>query len=268
MADRCLEAPQMGREPHARVLAARAMFAIWSGDYGFAVPALQEAADVARETGDVRSLGYADVAVGLVRGLTGSMDDGMAAIRRGVATFEEVTDEIGATTGLVAMSWMQGITRRFDASDDLLRQALRRAREIDSKVDMGIAEGALAQFRMSRGGTEGVLDLIGASLEHLAEARHIASTILTLEVVAELGIEHDLPRAAVVVLGATAAIRSSMGTRVPPQAATRLAQMIDDGRRHLGTSFTSAFEHGSTLSFVEAVEHGRSLLAAVRQAAP
>ncbi|HSJ43142.1 MAG TPA: DUF4062 domain-containing protein [Euzebyales bacterium] len=266
-ADRCLEAPQIGREPHARVLAARAMFAIWSGDYDFAVPAVLQAAKVARETGDDRSLGYADVAVGLVRGLTGSMGDGMATIRRGVATFERMADEVGATTGLVAMSWMQGITRRFDDTDELLRHALRRARDIDSKVDMGIAEAALAQFHMSRGDTEGVHDLIAASLERLAEARHIASTILTLEVIAELGMHHGLPRASVEVLGATAAIRSSMGTHVPPQAAQRLARLIEHGRRDLGAGFTAAFEHGSTMTYGEAVEHGRSLLSDLRQAA-
>jgi predicted ATPase len=266
-ADRCLEAPQIGREPHARVLAARAMFAIWSGDYDFAVPAVLQAAKVARETGDDRSLGYADVAVGLVRGLTGAMADGLATIRRGIATFDKIADEVGATTGLVAMSWMQGITRRFDDTDELLRHALRRARGIDSKVDMGIAEAALAQFHMSRGDTEGVHDLISASLEHLAEARHIASTILTLEVIAELGMHQGLPRASVEVLGATAAIRSSMGTHVPPQAAARLAQLIEHGRRRLGTAFDSAFGHGSTMSFDDAVERGRSLLGDLRQTA-
>ena len=266
-ADRCLEAPQIGREPHARVLAARAMFAIWSGDYDFAVPAVLQAAKVARETGDDRSLGYADVAVGLVRGLTGAMADGLATIRRGVATFERMADEVGATTGLVAMSWMQGITRQFDDTDELLRHALHRARGIESKVDMGIAEAALAQFHMSRGDTEGVHDLISASLEHLAEARHIASTILTLEVIAELGMHHGLPRASVEVLGATAAIRSSMGTHVPPQAAQRLARLIEHGRRDLGAGFDSAFGHGSTMSFGDAVERGRSLLGDLRQTA-
>ena len=99
---------------------------------------------------------------------------------------------------------------------------------------------------MSRGDTEGVHDLIAASLEHLAKARHIASTILTLEVIAELGTHHGLPRASVEVLGATAAIRSSMGTHVPPQAAQQLAQLIEPGRRDLGAGFTAAFEHGST----------------------
>jgi hypothetical protein len=38
-ADRCLAAPHIGREPRARALAARALFAIWSGDYDFAVAA-------------------------------------------------------------------------------------------------------------------------------------------------------------------------------------------------------------------------------------
>jgi len=128
-ADRCLEAPPIGREPHARALAARAMFAIWSGDYEFAVPALMEAAGVARETGDDRILGYADVAAGLVRGLTGATDDGMDAIRRGVATFEAISDDIGAAPGFVAMSWTQGIARQFEDSDELLVRALCRARE-------------------------------------------------------------------------------------------------------------------------------------------
>lgn len=99
---------------------------------------------------------------------------------------------------------------------------------------MGIAEAALAQYRMSRGEAEGVYDLIGASLEHVAEARHIASTILTLEVIAELGIQGGAIRTSVELMAATAAIRSSMGTRVPPQAAARLEQLLATGRQHLG----------------------------------
>lgn len=265
-ADRCLQAPQLGREPRARVLAARAMFAIWSGDYAFVAPALLEAAEVARETGDDRSLGYADVAVGLVRGMTGAMDDGMAIMRRGVATFERIGDAVGATTGFVAMSWAQGITRQFDDTDEMLRDAMRRARAIDSVVDLGIVEGALAQFRMSRGETEGVHDLIGASLEHLAEARHIASTILTLEVIAELGVQARAPHTGVAIFGATAAIRSSMGTRVPPQAATRLEALLSSGRRRLGDDFDDAIAHGAAMDFAGAVALGRAALSELRHA--
>jgi hypothetical protein len=266
-ADRCLDAPRIGRQPRARALAARGMFAIWSGDYDFAVPALLEAAAVARETGDDRILGYADVAVGLVRGLTGATDDGMAAIRRGIATFEAIDDDVGAATGFVAMSWTQGITRQFDDSDEVLVRALHRAQEISSVVDVGIAEAALAQFRMSRGETEGVHDLIGASLEHVAEARHIASAILTLEVIAELGIRADAIRTSVALMAATAAIRSSLGTRVPPQAAARLEQLLATGRQHLAEGFDSAFERGAEMDFAEAVALGHALLAELRQAA-
>jgi predicted ATPase len=264
-ADRCLAAPHIGREPRARVLAARALFAVWSGDYDFAVAAFGEAAQTAREGGDSRTLAYADVAVGLVRALTASMREGTDTIRRGIATFEEIGDEAGATTGLVAVSWVQGITRQFDQTDEVLRRALNRARTIESEVDIGIAEAALAQYRMHRDDTEGVSDLIASSLEHLAAARHIASTILTLEVIAELGMNAGVVEASVSILGATAAIRSSMGTRVPPQAAARLERLIGMGRQRLGDEFDGAFARGATMSFTEAVDHGRALLAGLRQ---
>jgi non-specific serine/threonine protein kinase len=266
-ADRCLAAPHIGREPRARALAARALFAIWSGDYDFAVAAFGEAAQTAHEGGDSRTLAYADVAVGPVRALTASMREGTDTIRRGIATFEEIGDEAGATTGLTAVSWVQGITRQFDETDEVLRRALNRARTIESEVDIGIAEAALAQYRMHRGDTEGVSDLIESSLDHLAAARHIASTILTLEVIAELGMNTGVLRASVSILGATAAIRSSMGTRVPPQAAARLKRLIGTGRQRLGDEFDDAFARGATMGFTEAVDHGRALLAQPRQPA-
>jgi hypothetical protein len=58
-----------------------------------------------------------------------------------------------------------------------------------------------------------------------------------------------------------------MGTHGPPQAAQRPPQLIEHGRRDLGAGFTAAFEHGSTMTYGEAVEHGRSLLSDLRQAA-
>ncbi|MDQ4025008.1 MAG: hypothetical protein M3217_05900, partial [Actinomycetota bacterium] len=149
-------------------------------------------------------------------------------------------------------------------SDAVFREALERAERHGSGVDMGIAESALAQFRMSRGETEGVHDLIGASLEHLAEARHIGSTILTLEVIAELGLAADPVRESVSLLGATDAIRSAMGTAVPPQAAARLEGLAAAGRSRLGDDFDAAWEAGSKMGFAEAVELGRAVLSALR----
>jgi hypothetical protein len=196
------------------------------------------------------------------------MKEGTETIRRGIATFEKIGDVVGAATGLTAVSWVQGITRQFDDTDAVLRHALGRAREIDSEVDMGIAEAALAQYHMHGGDTKGVHELIEASLEHLAGARHIASTILTLEVIAELGINASEPRTPVSILAATAAIRTSMGTRVPPQAAARLEQLIQTGRLRLGDEFDGVFARGSSMGFSEAVDQGRALLAQLRQPAP
>ena len=267
-ADRCLASHHIGREARAHALAARALFAIWSAEYDFAVAALLDAAETARETGDSRTLAYADVAVGLVRAFTASMKEGTETIQRGIATFEKVGDKVGATTGLSAVSWVQGIKRQFDDTDAVLRHALRRARAIHFDVDMGIAESALAQYRMHRGDLKDVYELIEASVEHLAGARHIASTILTLEVIAELGINADEPRTPVSIHAATAAIRSSMGTRVPPHAAARLEQLIERGRQRLGDEFDGAFARGSTMGFSEAVDQGRALLARLRQQAP
>ena len=68
------------------------------------------------------------------------------------------------------------------------------------------------------------------------------------------------------ILGATAAIRSSMGTRVPPRAAARLEQLLATGRQRLGEGFDGAFEDGASMDFAEAVALGRASLAELRQA--
>lgn len=266
-ADRCLETPGLAPASRARVLAARAVLAIWSREYELAVAAFREAREIARETGDRRSIAYSDVGCGLVCALTRSMEEGTAMMRHGVEAFDEIGDETGATTGLAAISWVQAIKREFGDTDDVFREALERAERNGSDVDMGIAEAALAQFRMSRGESDGVHDLVGASLEHLVGARHIGSTILTLEVVAELGLATDPGPDSVVLLGATDAIRSAMGTAVPPQAAERLDALVGTGRRRLGHEFDEAWERGSKMGFAEAVEQGRTVLAALRVAA-
>jgi predicted ATPase len=263
-ADRCLEAPELGAPSRARVLAARAVLAIWSREYELAVAAFDEAREIALRTGDRRSLAYSDVGCGLVHALTGSMDEGTAMMRHGVAAFDELGDETGATTGLAAISWVQAVTREFGDSDDVFCETLERARRNGSGVDMGIAESALAQFRMSRGESEGVVELISSSLEHLAEARHIGSTLLTLEVVAELGLAGGAAQDAVSLLAATDAIRTAMGTSLPPQAAARLEKAVAAGRAQLGDGFQATWERGTNAGFVGAVEGGRKTLAALR----
>jgi predicted ATPase len=266
-ADRCLGSAGIAPGPRARVLAARAVLAIWSREYEFAVAAFEEARRVAVEAGDRRSVAYADVGCGLVCSLTRSMEEGTETMRRGVATFDELGDEAGAAMGLAAVSWAQAVTREFGDSDALFHEALERARAADSCVDMGIAEAAIAQFRMSRGETEGVYELVEASLEHLAGARHIGSSILTLEVVAELGLAAGTVEPSVGLLAATAAIRAAMGTGVPPQAAARLEGLVASGRRMLGDRFDDVWQEGSALCFPDAVDRGRSLLGELRSAA-
>jgi predicted ATPase len=266
-ADRCLAAPGLGREARAKALSARAIFAIWSREYELAVPMFIEASEVARETGDTRSLAYADIGLGLVRALTTSMQEGVALIRRGTAALEDMDDAVGATTGLAAITWVQGITRQFDDTDETFLLTLERARTIGSDGDMGIAESALAQYRMARGESDGVYDLIGSSLEHLARARHVGSTILTLEVVAELIMPVD-PTRAVCILAATAAIRSDMGTEVPPRAADRLEQLLEEGLERLGDRFDESSDRGSRLGFAEAIDQGREALAALQADTP
>ena len=259
-ADRCLEAPNLGPESRSRLLVARAMFAIWSGEYELAVPAFVEAAETARAVGDRRGLAYTDIGLGLVRAVTSSVADGRELIQRGTASFDVLGDGAGATTGLAALSWVQGITRQFDDTDETLRHALDRARRDGSEVEIGITESALAQFQMAKRNTGSAIDLIARSLDRLSTARHIGSTILTLEVIAELGIAAGETKAAVVILGATASIRSVMGTRVPPDADARLARLMAVARQQSCDDFVVAFQRGARMTFPEAVSQGREVL--------
>lgn len=256
---------EVGRR-EASISPAQGVLAIWSREYDTAVAGFSEARAIAEETGDRRSIAYSDVGCGLVCALTRSMEEGTAMMRHGVAAFDELGDETGATTGLAAISWVQALTREFGDTDEVFREALDRAEKNGSAVDMGIAEAALAQYRMSRGENERVHDLLGSSLEHLASARHIGSTILTLEVIAELGLGAGLAPDAVSLLGASDAIRSAMGTAVPPVAAARLEGLVGHGREVLGDGFAEAWDRGGTMGFLEASEQGRKLLGLLRGA--
>ncbi len=263
-ADRCLRSPGLARNTRGRVLAARAVLGIWSREYDLAVTAFGEARKIADEAGDTRSLAYSDIGCGLVCALTRSMGDGTEMIRRGIAAFDASGDETGAITGLAAISWVRAIKRDFGESDAVLLETLERARQNGSDVDMGIAESALAQFRISRDETAGVIDLLASSLEHLAAAKHIGSTILTLDVIAELGLHGGATRESVAILAATEAIRSSTGTAVPPEAAARREVLLNLGRGCLGGGFHDAWELGAKMGFGRAVDQGRVVLRKLR----
>jgi predicted ATPase len=266
-AERCIESPGIGTDALAKALVGLGMLAMWSGDYDEAEPTLERAASAAREVGDVRSAGYADIGLGLLRALIASLAEGSALIRRGVEGLEQYGDDLGAATGLTALSWVQAVTRRFDENPHQLHEALERARALGSDVEIGLAEAALAQFELEAGDIAGALELIAASLDHLAAARHIGSTIMTLEVIAELGIlTGNEPVGAVTTLGATSTIRAAMGTRVAPAAAERLQLLSETARDRMGDEFVTAFQRGSRMTFAEAVTHGHGVLGGVRSA--
>jgi hypothetical protein len=259
--DRCLASPSIDRESRAAGVCARAMLAIWSGEYELAVAGFQEASGLAREFGDVRMSAYADIGLGLVTAVASSVTAGVTLIRRGTTGLEGIRDEEGVASGLAATSWVQGITREFDDSEAFFLEARERAEQVGSDMDLGIIEAALTQYRMSRGETEGVYELIGSSLDHVAGTRHIGSTILTLEIIAELGLAADLPARSLALLQATGAIRSAMGTRVPAQAAARLRQLREVAHERLGHDLhTASAKEPSSPTFADVVDQGRGLL--------
>jgi hypothetical protein len=204
---------------------------------------------------------YADVGLGLVEALTTSFGHGREMIEHGIATFEELHDASGATTGLAALSWVQAVTRRFDHTDEIQRQAIASSRASGSDIEIGIAESAMAQYAMVSGNRLAALTVAGASLDHLATARHIASTILTLEIIAELGLAAGLTSDAVTLFGATGAVRAAMGTQLPPSARGRLDELTVQTRSALGPhEHTAALDRGGSLTFQEAVDHGYRLI--------
>jgi predicted ATPase len=260
--DRCLAATGLPEPARSQALVAQAMFALWSGRYDAATEAFASAANA----GDPRTVAYADIGVGLVRGVTTSLSEGRRLIQRGIDAFEELGDSAGAATGIAASAWVQAITRRFDDHEEQLREALGQVLANGSEMEVGIVQSALAQLLMRDGLTPGVVELLASALERFASARDIGSSILTLEVIAELAIGSSVGREAAVLLGATATIRRTMGTRVPPTAAARLDQLVATAREALGEEFAAAFERGSAMSYADAVDQGRALLGHLRSA--
>lgn len=270
-ADRCLAAPSLSAGARGRALTARALLAIWSGEYALAVAAFDEAAPLVAAAGDAVTAAYAEVGRGLVVGVTDSVAEGSKAIRRAVDTFERLDDDAGATVALAAAGWLHGITREFEGAQELLAQAAARAPHAGAPLEAGLVEAAVAQERMSRGDRHGAHEAIAHSLDDLALTRHVGSIILTLEVIAELALaEGQASDAAaadgVVLLAATAAIRQGMGTRVPPQAAARLGSLLDAARDRFAPTFDDLVAKGRRLSVPAAVDRGRALLAALRGA--
>lgn len=263
-ADRCLAAPSLSPGARGRALTTRALLAIWSGEYALAVAAFDEAAPLVAATGDALTAAYIEVGRGLVVGVTRSVPGGAAVIRRAVAAFEGLGDGAGATVALAAASWLHGITRDFDGAEELLTQAAARASHAGSPLEAGLVEAAVAQYRMTRGDEQGAYEAVAHSLEDFASTRHVGSLILTLEIVAELALDAGRPAQAVVLLGATAAIRQGMGTRVPPQAAARLTTLLDTARDRLPEEFDDLVTDGARLTLPAAVERGRVLIAELR----
>ena len=259
-AARCLADRSLNSAVRARVLTADALLAIWSGDYGAAVSSFHEARPLANEAGDARTLAYADVGVGLVVGVTRSVDEGIDVIMRGVKTSEEMGDDPAAAVGLTAAVWLRGITRQFRDADRLFDQAWIRSLDAGSPLETGIVQAAVAQYRIARGDLAGACEAARDSLEILAGTRHVGSVILTLEVIAEIAMALEATADATVLLGATAVIRSGMATRVPPVAAIRLDSLLETARQRLPGDVDRLADEGSRMPLADAVDLGHTVL--------
>ena len=200
----------------ARVLISLGWVALRAGDYPLAKERLEEALSISRELGDTRSIGFE------LSGL------GEVALRLG---------DYGRAT-------------------QLLEESLELRRQLGNKWGVGVSLGTLGWVAICQGDWDRARERLRESLEVRQEIGDKGGSAWCLERVAEIAWAHADAQKAVLLLGAAASLRISIGSVIDPVDHAEYQNRLAVLRAALGTSrFGTLWDEGHTLTLEQAIQH-------------
>jgi predicted ATPase/DNA-binding CsgD family transcriptional regulator len=217
-------------------------------------------ADLEHDAGIAASLDY----LGFVAWLEGEHAAAVELSSEAVATFAS----LGRSQELAAAQINLGVALHYGGEESKAKELLARA--LASSRSIGYQEGiawALHSLALvaGDGSPAEVEELLGESLStHFSLGdRWRASSVL--ESVAELLVKEEEEEQAVVLLAAADALRSTLGTPIPPAETMRRETAYERAKRKLSSArFASAWDAGVKLSLEEAVQSARGSIERAR----
>ena len=223
------------------------------GDFARARSAFEECLSIWREVGDESS--YVRTLSNLAS-LAASERDFAAARRRYQecrTLFQRVGDASGAAWTLIHEGDVARAARDFDAAQALYEDALGRFRDRADQWGMGGALEALGHLALDRGETEAACDSYRRALGIIRRVGDHLGVARLLEAIACAAGAEGRAQPALVLAGAAAALRQTLGVPLALSHRAALESALDRARRHARS--TAFWMEGWSMSVDDAVEY-------------
>jgi predicted ATPase/tetratricopeptide (TPR) repeat protein len=242
--------------PRARLLTVAGLLEMWLGDYRSALPALNEAVEIAGRLDDDEVRAPSTLGLSLVSSFVGDTPAARTHAEEALRLCRAHHDRWGESTAHSLLTWFVVGEDSFDAHVELFEDARAVADELADEVNRAMIETNLAEQRIHAAQLRDAADLLGRALQRLRRLHALYPSSYALDCAARLAARIGDPRATATLLGAANRLRQIIDVPVEGSHRARRSALIEHVRGlHDDTAlFDEALARGEAMTFIEAIE--------------
>jgi predicted ATPase len=239
----------------ARLLGADGFLAMWQQDYDTALPELQEALELGRQTGDDSLVSLVDISLVIVYGGLGDETGARAAGREALRLARAAGDRWSEAYALTGLCFLTVALGQFAGREDDFDAMLDAARACEDPVCLAIALANHAELRLAAGDVAAAGELIGESLRMCDQLAMVYAGSFAMDSAAMLlATTGEHATAVRIEAAADAAMRRTQASWWQPRVARR-DRLLSDARHRLGdAAYAAAWDSGHQLTFHAGVD--------------
>ncbi|MGH2818544.1 MAG: DUF4062 domain-containing protein [Actinomycetota bacterium] len=240
----------------AKASAVQGFMAFWQSDYAEGVPLLASALEVFRAEEELAGVALCQLPLGFTEAATGAGEAGLARFEESVRYFKETGDEWGVVISMNALCWTSHAAG-MQKGDEVFEEALERAEELGTELDIGMALRNLGCHRSEQGRSAEAKELLARALQTLWRGYVRGGTSYTIDGIAEVAATEGAHSVATRLFAATDGVREATQASIIPMYAPRFRRFLEELRRDMGAAaFDSEWARGRELGLEGAAQLG------------
>lgn len=233
----------------AAVLQVSGTVAAQRGDPELARRRYEESLAIRTRLGDEAGVAALDNNLGIVARQQGDAEAARDYALRALALYTKLGDRRRIGNCQVTLAWMDTMAGDHASAQRRCEEAIRLAREVGDRLNLAIAQNNLGDALRDLGRLDESGEAYAAAVETYRDLNDLGPLMALLEDVAILAVRRGDHDQAFTLVGASDAVRTSLGSVRPPGAEAALLEGLTDARLALGeVTADRARRQGSELS--------------------
>jgi len=239
----------------ADVLQVTGTVAAQRGDPGVASQRYLESLGIREELGDESGVAALTSNLGIAAAQQGDATAARDYADRALALYTKLGDRRRISNCLVNLAWMDGMAGDHEAARKRCEEAIRLAAEVGDRLNVGLAQNNLGDALRDLDRLDDAGRAYAAAVETYRDLNDLGPLMALLEDVAILAARRGDLGGAFTLVGASDALRASLGAPRSAGGEAGLAEQLASSRDVLGSEAADrARQHGSTLDVEAAIE--------------